>query len=108
MSKAGLVIGGALPLIPADLKKVKAPENSYIELTEFLPERIQDSVLYPDRKKRKVSQISVFHAGLGASFLYFQPWTTIVQSPAGCGATDIYRDGSTACLRSPRLGLGSI
>ena len=59
VSKAGLVLGGALPSIPADLLK-KVKENSYIELTEFLPERIQDSVLYPDRKKRKVSPISVF------------------------------------------------
>ena len=46
----GLVLSGGLPTIPADIfTKIKI--NHYVELSELLPEKIQDSILYPEGKK---------------------------------------------------------
>lgn len=53
--KTGLVLGGALPAIPADLLK-RVRENSVIDLAEFLPDSIQEAVLYgQDGKRRRTS-----------------------------------------------------
>ena len=54
----GLVLGCGLPSIPADLLKVT--EGSYIELSGFLSETIQESFLYPDGRKKKLSPIDEF------------------------------------------------
>ena len=54
--KAGLVLGGGLPSIPSELLR-RVKENSYVELSEFLPERIQESFLFPDGKKKKIPSI---------------------------------------------------
>ena len=43
-----------MPSIPSELLR-RIKENSYMELTEFLPERIQESFLFPGGKKKKVS-----------------------------------------------------
>ena len=53
--KSGLVLGGGLPAIPADILK-KVADNSYIELSEFLPEMIQEASLYPEGKNKKKAQ----------------------------------------------------
>ena len=55
----GLVLGGGLLSIPADLLK-KVTEGSYIELSGFLPETIQESFLYPDGRKKKLTPIDKF------------------------------------------------
>jgi hypothetical protein len=55
----GLVLGGGLPSIPADLLQ-RIRKKQYVELTEFLPERIQESFLFPDGKKRKLQPIDKF------------------------------------------------
>lgn len=53
--KLGLVLGGGLPAIPADIVK-RVADNSYIELSELLPERIQEASLYPEGKNKKKAQ----------------------------------------------------
>ena len=55
----GLVLGGGLPSIPADLLQ-RIQKKQYVELMEFLPERIQESFLFPDGKKRKLQPIDKF------------------------------------------------
>ena len=55
----GLVLGGGLPSIPADLLK-KVTDGSYVELSGFLPETIQESFLYPDGRKKKLTPIDKF------------------------------------------------
>jgi hypothetical protein len=50
--KSGFVLGGGLPSIPAEIMK-NISANSYIELSDLLPERIQDTLLFPDSRKRK-------------------------------------------------------
>ena len=57
--KSGLVLGGGLPSIPANLLK-KVLEGSYLELAAFLPERIQESFVYPEGNKKKLSPIEGF------------------------------------------------
>ena len=55
----GLVLSGGLPTIPADIfSKIKP--NHYVELSELLPEKIQDSILYPEGKKKKAPAIEKF------------------------------------------------
>ena len=54
--KAGLVLGGGLPSIPSEFLR-RVQENSYVELSEFLPERIQESFLFPDGKKKNIPPI---------------------------------------------------
>lgn len=51
----GLVLGGGLPAIPADIMK-RVAENSYVELSELLPEKIQEASLFPEGKKKKKAQ----------------------------------------------------
>ena len=53
--KLGLVLGGGLPAIPADIMK-RVADNSYIELSELLPEKIQEASLYPEGKNKKKAQ----------------------------------------------------
>ena len=57
--KCGLVLGGGLPSIPGDLLK-KVLDGSYVELAAFLPERIQESFLYPEGNKKKLAPIDKF------------------------------------------------
>ena len=56
---AGLVLGGGLPSIPSDIMK-RIQSKSYVELSELLPERIQESFLYPEGKKKKAPTINKF------------------------------------------------
>ena len=58
-AKAGLVLEGSLPAIPADLLR-KVEEGSYVELAAFLPERITESFLYPEGNKKKLPPIEKF------------------------------------------------
>ena len=55
----GLVLGGGLPSIPADILR-RIQKNSYVELSELLPEKIQESFLYPEGRKKKVAPIDKF------------------------------------------------
>ena len=57
--KFGLVLGGGLPSIPAELLQ-KVHNGSYVELSAFLPERIQESFLYPDGNKKKLPLLEKF------------------------------------------------
>ena len=57
--KLGLVLGGGLPSIPAELLQ-KVHNGSYVELSAFLPERIQESFLYPDGNKKKLPLLEKF------------------------------------------------
>ena len=54
-NRLGLVLGGGLPAIPADIMK-RVEDNSYVELSELLPEKIQEAFLYPDSKGKKKAQ----------------------------------------------------
>ena len=49
----GLVLGGGLPSIPADIL-CRYQENSYVELSELRPEKNQESFLYPEGWKKEV------------------------------------------------------
>ena len=55
----GLVLGGGLPTIPAEILS-RIHKNSYMELSKLLPEKIQESFLYPDGRKKKVAIIDKF------------------------------------------------
>ena len=55
----GLVMGGGLPTIPAEILS-RIHKNSYMELSKLLPEKIQESFLYPDGRKKKVAVIDKF------------------------------------------------
>ena len=50
----GLVLGGGLPFIPADLLQ-RIRKKQYKGLTEFLPERIQDSFSLSRWEKEKAT-----------------------------------------------------
>ena len=58
----GLVLGGGLPTIPAEILS-RIHKNSYVELSELLPEKIQESFLYPDGRKKKVTPIDKLWTG---------------------------------------------
>ena len=55
----GLVLGGGLPSVPAEILH-RIHKNSYVELSELLPEKIQESFLYPDGRKKKAAPIDKF------------------------------------------------
>ena len=57
--QSGLVLGGGLPSIPPDLLK-KVIQNDYVELSDLLPERIQEVSLFGDSKRKKSLPIDKF------------------------------------------------
>ena len=56
---AGLVLSGGLPSIPAELL-TRILKHQYVELSELLPERIQEACLYSDTKRKKSPPITDF------------------------------------------------
>ena len=79
---AGLVLGGGLPAIPSDILK-RIQSKSYVELSELLPERIQESFLYPDGKKKKAPAIDKFVDWVLAFCTYSQALLSVNSSIGG-------------------------
>ena len=79
---AGLVLGGGLPAIPSDILK-RIQSKSYMELSELLPERIQESFLYPDGKKKKAPAIDKFVNWVLAFCTYSQALLSVNSSIGG-------------------------
>ena len=48
---AGLVLSGGFPSIPAELL-TRILKHQYVELSELLPEKIQEACLYSDKRKK--------------------------------------------------------
>ena len=55
----GLVLSGGLPSIPAELL-TRIRKHQYVELSELLPEKIQEACLYGDNKRKKSPPITDF------------------------------------------------
>jgi hypothetical protein len=55
----GLVLSGGLPSIPPELLS-RVQKHQYVELSELLPEKIQEACLYPEQKRKKATPISDF------------------------------------------------
>ena len=79
---AGLVLGGGLPAIPSDILK-RIQSKSYVELSELLPERIRESFLYPDGKKKKAPAIDKFVDWVLAFCTYSQALLSVNSSIGG-------------------------
>ena len=77
--KMGLVLGGGLPSIPVDLLRVQ--KGQYVELTEFLPERIQESFPFSEGKKKKLQPIDKFLDWVLAFCTYSQALASGSSSP---------------------------
>ena len=56
---SGVGAGGGLPAIPTYLL-ARVKKKAYVELAEFLPEKIEESFLYPEGSKTKVAPIEKF------------------------------------------------
>ena len=78
--KMGLVLGGGLPSIPVDLLQ-RVQKGQYVELTEFLLERIQESFLFPEGKKKKLQPIDQFLDWVLAFCTYSQALASGSSSP---------------------------
>ena len=66
-----LILDGGLPAIPSDVLK-RIQSKSYVELCELLPERIQESFLNPNGKKKKAPAIDKFFDWMLAFCTYSQ------------------------------------
>ena len=56
---AGLVLSGGRPSIPAELL-TRILKHQYVELSELLPEKIQEACLYSNSKRKKSPPITEF------------------------------------------------
>ena len=84
--------------IPPDIMK-RISVNSYAEMSELLPEKIQESFLFPVGKKKKVAPIDNFVDWVLAFTTYSQ--ALLAKNPAmggGGGGELLTFIGTVACL----------